>query len=120
MKSHEMQKVVEKYMDAFANVNLDLIREIYASDATLEDPVGTPPRHGIESIVEFYKAAMASGMKLTLNGQPRCAGNSVAFVFTGILPGMSISPIDVFEFNAEGKIQHMRAYWGRDNIETVK
>ena len=119
MNSREMYKIVEQYMEAFAKSDINLIRAIYADDAILEDPVGSPPRHGIEQILEFYKPALASGMKLELNGQPRCAGNSVAFTFTGTLPGMRISPIDVFEFNAAGKVQHMRAYWGRENVEKV-
>jgi hypothetical protein len=29
---------------------------------------------------------------------------------------MKISPIDVFELNAEGKVQSMKAYWSADNM----
>ena len=116
METALLQKTVQMYIEAFEKADLSIIRELYAEDATLEDPVGTQARQGIEEIIEFYKAGFGMGMKLRLNGKPRCAGNSVAFSLDAIMEGMTISPIDVFELNADGKIQHMRAYWGPDNI----
>ena len=116
METATLQRTVQMYIEAFEKADLGIIRELYAEDATLEDPVGTPARHGIEEIVEVYKAGFVMGMKLTLNGKPRCAGNSVAFSFDGVMTGMTISPIGVFELNADGKIQHMRAYWGPENV----
>ena len=79
-------------------------------------PGASPVRHGIEEIQELYKAGFAAGMKVTVTGKPRCAGNSVAFSFDAPMKGMTISPIDVFELNADGKVQHMRAYWGPGNV----
>ena len=116
METATLLKAVEMYVQAFDKADLNIIREIYAEDAILEDPVGSPARHGIEEILEFYKAGLAAGIKLRLNGKPRCAGNSVAFAFDGVMKNMTISPIDVFELNADGKIQHMRAYWGPENV----
>lgn len=117
MESATLVKAVHGYIEAFDKSDINLIRNLYAEDAILEDPVGSPPRKGIEQILEFYKPALKAGMKLKLVGKPRCAGNSVAFVFEGTMPGMVISPIDVFELNAAGKIVHMRAYWSMDNLE---
>ncbi len=111
-----LQKAVQMYVEAFEKADLSVIRKLYAVDATVEDPVGSPVRHGIEEIIEFYKAGFGMGMKLKLIGKPRCAGNSVAFSFDGVMKKMTISPIDVFELNADGKVQHMRAYWGPDNV----
>ena len=116
METAALHKAVEKYVEAFEKADLDIVRQLYAEDAMLEDPAGSPPRHGIEKILEFYKAGFAMGMKLKLDGKPRCAGNSVAFAFDAIMKNMTISPIDVFELNADGKIQHMRAYWGQENV----
>jgi steroid delta-isomerase len=111
-----LQKAVQMYVEAFEKADLNIIRQLYAEDATLEDPAGSQARHGIEEIIEFYKTAFKMGMKLKLTGKPRCAGNSVAFSFDAVLKNMTISPIDVFEFNADGKVQHMRAYWGPENV----
>ncbi len=116
MEASLLIKAVHGYIEAFEKGDINLIRNLYADNATLEDPVGSPPRVGIEKILEFYKPALKAGMKLKLLGKPRCAGNSVAFEFEGTMPGMVVSPIDVFELNAEGKIEKMRAYWSMDNL----
>ena len=116
METATLLNAVQMYIEAFEKADLNIIRELYAQDATVEDPVGSPVRHGIEEIIELYKPGFAMGMKLKLNGKPRCAGNSVAFSLDAPMKGMTISPIDVFELNADGKIQHMRAYWGPENV----
>jgi steroid delta-isomerase len=116
MEAATLQKAVQMYVEAFERADLNIIRELYAADATLEDPVGSPVRRGIEEIIEFYKAGFAMGMKLKLTGKPRCAGSSVAFSFDAVMKNMTISPIDMFELNADGKVQHMRAYWGPENV----
>jgi steroid delta-isomerase len=116
METATLQRAVQMYVEAFEKADLGMIRELFAVDATVEDPVGSPARHGLEQIMELYKAGFGMGMKLKLIGKPRCAGNSVAFCFDGVMKNMTISPIDVFELKADGKIQHMRAYWGPDNV----
>jgi len=116
METATLLKAVQMYVEAFEKADLDIIRQLYAEDATVEDPVGSPVRSGIGEIIEFYKAGFAMGMKVKLDGKPRCAGNSVAFAFDGVMKQMTISPIDVFELNADGKVQHMRAYWGPENV----
>jgi steroid delta-isomerase len=116
METAALQKAIQMYVEAFEKADLNIIRNLFAEDAIQEDPVGSPPRHGIEEILEFYKAGFAMGMRLKLTGKPRCAGNSVAFSFDGVMEKMIVSPIDVFEFNAHGKIQHMSAYWGPENV----
>lgn len=115
MESTDKIEVVNRYIAAFDTADIAIIREIYAQNATLEDPVGSPARVGIDAICEFYKDALEAGIKLTLTGDCRCAGNAVAFPFTVEMPGMTIEVIDVFEFNTDGKITSMKAYWGPEN-----
>lgn len=107
---------VKKYVQAFAEKNMDLIRELYADDAVVEDPVGTEPKRGIEAICAFYQTAFDSGVTLEVTEPERVAGNTIAFMFKVVMQGFSISPIDVFELNADGKIVSMKAYWGPENI----
>lgn len=108
--------VVEQYVAAFATADMDIIREIYADNARVEDPIGTPVHDGLEAVCAFYEGALKSGAKLALTGKPRCAGNAVAFPFQVNMPGMVIDIIDVFEFNEQGRISSMKAYWGPENI----
>jgi steroid delta-isomerase len=109
---------VQRYVEAFQQADLDIIRDIYANDAVVEDPVGSAPMKGIDAICEFYRAAFDGGVKIRLTGDVRSAGNSCAFSFeVDAGGGMVISPIDVFEFNKEGKVVLMKAYWGPENMK---
>jgi len=117
METATLVNAVQMYVEAFEKADLNIIRQLFAEDGTVEDPVGsTRVCHGMKEIIEFYKLGFSMGMKLKLNGKPRCAGNSVAFAFDGVMKGMTVSPIDVFELNAGGKVQHMRSYWGPENV----
>lgn len=116
MQPSSSADIVARYAEAFDKADIRIIEDMFAPDAIVEDPVGTAPKVGIEEIKAFYQGAFDMGVKLRIDGLPRCAGNSVAFSFTVVMTGMSISPIDVFDLNADGKVQHMRAYWGPENI----
>lgn len=118
MEASDKIAVVHKYVEAFDTQDMNIIREIYADDAIVEDPVGTDIHHGIEAICTFYEGALTSGAKLELTGEARCSGNAVAFPFQVQMPGMVIHIIDVFEFNDAGKINTMRAYWGPENMKS--
>ncbi|MEH6549234.1 MAG: nuclear transport factor 2 family protein [Pseudomonadales bacterium] len=117
MEASEKIAVVEKYVRSFDESSLELIKEIFADDAIVEDPVGTEQRNGIGAIAEFYKTGFEANAKLELTSKPRCAGNSVAFSFDVVMTGMKISVTDVFEFNDAGKVVLMKAYWGPENVE---
>jgi steroid Delta-isomerase len=111
--------MVHKYVEAFEKQDMDIIREIYSDDATVEDPVGTDLHEGIDAVCTFYEGALKSGAKLVLSGEPRCSGNAVAFPFQVLMPGAAIDIIDVFEFNDQGKVNSMKAYWSGDNMKSV-
>ena len=119
MQTADKIAVVEKYMQAFAENDLALIDDIYAADATLEDPVGSEARRGIAAIRDFHRQGMSVGARLELTGPPRCAGNAVAFPFCCTVGGMKIQVIDVFEFDRAGKVVAMKAYWGPENVATA-
>ena len=111
---------VEKYLSALTNQTRTAIPEIFAANATVEDPVGTPAHEGMDAIVAFYEGAFNAGLKCELTGQVRVAGKSAAFSFSITIPGaMQINAIDVFEFNDEGKVVSMKAYWGPENVQTL-
>ena len=116
MQAADKIAVVEKYVQVFARRDIDLLKDIYAEDATVEDPVGGEIRHGMAAIVEFYEQGFSAGAKLELTGPARCAGNAVAFPFYVRVGAMKIHVIDVFEFNGAGKVALMRAFWGPENV----
>ena len=112
MEANDKIAAVHKYVEAFAKADMDIIRDIYAVNARVEDPVGTDAHEGIDAICAFYEGALASGAKLALTGEPRCAGNAVAFPFQAQTADFTVDIIDVFEFDAQGKVNSMKAFWG--------
>ncbi len=112
---------VHGYVAAFEAGSADAVIALFDEDATVEDPLGTPIKRGHAEIREFYATSMATGAKLELQSEPRCAADYVAFAFAVILEwgGQKsvIDVIDTFKLNDEGKISEMRAYWGPENMK---
>ena len=112
---------VQAYADGFAQSHPAMLADLFAEDATVEDPVGTPIKRGKAEIQEFYTYATATGAKLELRGDPRCAGDSVAFAFAVKLEHEGqrsvIEVIDTFRFDDAGKVVEMRAFWGPGNVK---
>lgn len=117
-----MEAVVHRYIKALNESDLDGIVALYADDATVEDPVGTPPHRGREAIRAFYAGSLILKLDVALEGPVRATANEAAFAFrvSFVWNGQAttISPIDVFRFNEQGQITTMRAIFGPAN--TVK
>lgn len=121
MPSHdEMVRVVERYVAAFDNGDAAAVRDLFAENATVEDPVGTPPHVGHDAIHTFYARSMQTGARLKLDGPVRTVGNTAAFPFSVHLTldgsPARIDVIDLFSFDEDGKVASMRAYFGPANF----
>lgn len=121
--AEQMLALVHGYVDAFDKGDPDAVVALFAEDATVEDPVGTPCKRGHEEIRAFYAGSMATGAKLELLGDPRCAADYVAFPFAVKLEWQGrkqvIEVIDTFRVNDAGKITEMRAFFGPANMKSA-
>ncbi|MDT0575362.1 nuclear transport factor 2 family protein [Croceicoccus sp. F390] len=119
MTHDEKAAAVHAYIAAFAANDPEAVRQIFSAGARVEDPVGSPAHVGIEAIVEFYTRSMAMKPKLQLEGPIRTAANSAAFAFSVVFEGtdMAVEVIDIFEFDEEGKVSSMRAYFAPENMK---
>ncbi len=133
--SDKMKATVQAYLDNFNTQNAEEITALFADNATVEDPIGTPIKKGKEEILAFYKMAVKNGATLSQQGQTRIASNMAAFAFEVTVGGagmtdvdtdievelppgsMTIHVIDTFAFDDDGKISEMRAFWGPGNIK---
>lgn len=114
-----IRATVEEYVRAVAHGTVDEILALYAEGATVEDPVGTEVRTTRESLREFY--AVIESLKQTAELiTVRIASNTAAFHFRLITDfgenTFEVAPIDVMEFDDEGKITSMRAFWGQADM----
>jgi steroid delta-isomerase len=117
----QMKQGMQAYIDRYNQDDLEGVVGLYADDATVEDPVGTPVKSGKAAIREFYKFAMTTGARLKLAAPIRGShGNSAAMAFDVNLnyqgSQMVIRVIDVMTFDAAGKFTSMRAYWGPSDM----
>lgn len=119
MDAQEKINVVNRYIDGINSKDLDTIKELFDEQATVEDPIGTDPHVGMEAVCKFYEGAFSAELKLESTGPVRCGGNAAAFPFIVRTPKMEIEVIDIFEFNENGKITSMRAYWGPENCRQI-
>jgi steroid delta-isomerase len=77
----QMIAAVHGYVGAFDKADPELAVALFAADAAVEDPVGTPPKVGTDAIREFYTMSMQTGAKLHLDGPIRVGADYAAFAF---------------------------------------
>jgi len=115
-----MEAAVNEYVAAFEAGSADRVAALYAADATVEDPIGSPIHHGREAIRAFYAESMKTGATLKLEGPVRVAGDYAVFPFSVNLhwegSDKRIDVIDTFRFNENTEVVEMRAFWGPANM----
>jgi steroid delta-isomerase len=121
MSSAELNtQTVHRYLEALEKGVTDDIANLYASDATVEDPVGGEVHIGRQAIHGFYAniaGAQCESELMTL----RALGHEAAFFWRltvkfGESGGMRIEIISVMTFDDEAKITSMKAYWSQDDV----
>jgi steroid delta-isomerase len=109
----DMKAALQAYLDYFNAGALDQLAALFADDASVEDPVGAPPKVGKDEIRAFYADAMKNGAKLSLSAPIRGShGNAAAMAFDVKVGALTIRVIDVMTFDEAGKITSMKAHFG--------
>ena len=122
VSAQQIQATMARYVELVDAGDIDGIIALYSEDAVVEDPVGHPPLQGIVDIERFYREGLgASKVSATLTGPVRATLNGC-----GAMPfrvdmewagqPCSLHVIDVMEFDADGKIRSMKAYWSEVNL----
>lgn len=119
--SENMKARLVDYIEAFNAADAARVVALFADNATVEDPVGTPVKEGRSEIEAFYRYATSVGARLELAAPPRGSqGNSASITFRVHIASEDGRPAhidvtDVMDFDPTGKIVRMRAYWGPDD-----
>jgi steroid delta-isomerase len=117
--AEHIAETVNRYISLIAKGTADDLVELYADDATVEDPVGGEVHIGRQAIRGFYSATDGLERECELVTL-RVAGNEAAFQFRLTIKagngGMLIEPIDVMVFGDDGKVTAMKAYWSADHV----
>jgi steroid Delta-isomerase len=116
--AEHVRHVFQRYCELVTAGDFDAIANLYAEDATVEDPVGSTPHRGRDAIRAFYRAS-AGAVRLELEGRVRSAGNEAAAAMVArpaADPSVRVETLDVMVFRDDGLIASMRAYWSADTI----
>jgi steroid delta-isomerase len=118
MPSQEaMKRAMQAYIDAFNSGSPEAVTALYTEEATLEDPVGSPPKRGKREIHAFYTHSIATGAKLSLDAPIRGShGDSAAMAFSARIGPITVRVIDIMTFDEAGKFTSMKAYFGPEDI----
>ena len=118
-KTQAIRETVNRYIELVAKGSADDLVELYAEDATVEDPVGGEVHIGRRAIHGFYSAISGVQRECELVSL-RVAGNEAAFQFRLTVTAgenrMVIEPIDVMVFDDQGKVSAMKAYWSAADV----
>ena len=118
-RTRAITDTVNRYIALVATGSADDLVELYADDATVEDPVGGEVHIGRQAIHGFYSALDATQRDCELVAL-RVAGNEAAFQFRLTVNAgghrMLIEPIDVMAFDDRGKVTAMKAYWSAADV----
>ncbi|MCB2065623.1 MAG: nuclear transport factor 2 family protein [Erythrobacter sp.] len=116
-----MKAALQAYVDRTNAGDAAGIVALFAPDAVIEDPVGTPAKRGGE-IVEWFANSVAFAAHIAPLGEFRGShANEAAFAFDVEFtppdsPRLKIRSIDVCRFDNQGRITSLRAFWGPDDV----
>ncbi|SCX07315.1 nuclear transport factor 2 family protein [Mycolicibacterium fluoranthenivorans] len=111
----DIQQIVQKYVELVAAHQPEAVADLFAADATIEDPVGSELKTDRAAFVEFY--SVIAGMEETTSELlwSRVAGDTAVFEFRLRVAtaghGYEVQPVDIMTFGEDGKIATMRAVW---------
>ena len=116
---------LEDYIRAWTTGDKELLLATFAEDGVLEDPVGTPPFSGHANIARFWDFARSDpNRQITpVLEEIRACGDQGILRFTMQVrvpsqnAGLDLSIIEHAQFNSEGKLCHLRAFWDESSVK---
>jgi steroid delta-isomerase len=107
---------INAYVTTFSAGDRDGWLNCFQPDATMEDPVGTPVKHGRGEIGAFYDQSKGSAddVELRVGGDPVVCGHQAAFLLDIVVTvgdaKLGLHAIDVMTFDDDGLIASQRAF----------
>jgi steroid delta-isomerase len=110
------RQTIDRYLARYNRGDREAWLDLFAPDAWIEDPVGSPRRCGRLAIAAFYDLTHSAAERIEMVPLfVSVCGSQAAFHMQVrvLLQGrwVEFDAIDVMEFDAAGKITAMRAFW---------
>ena len=115
----QRRELVEEYLQRVATGTAAEVMKLYGDAPRVEDPVGTEPRVGRAAVEDFYRGIEGLEQRTELREFRAAGDHAAAFAFDIVTQtgdsSMTVSVIEVMEFDDDGRIATMRAYWHPDS-----
>ena len=112
----QMRAALQAFVDATAKMDADKIAVLWAPDAIVEDPIGSPLKKGPDAVA-WARSVATRKIVYELDSPIRVsATNEAAMAITAHVGQRTLKVIETFTFNKDGKIATMRAIWGSDDF----
>ncbi|WP_235829396.1 nuclear transport factor 2 family protein [Croceicoccus estronivorus] len=117
-----MKAALQAYVDRTNAGDAEGLVALFAPDAVIEDPIGTPAKTGKEIPVWFADSVAFDTWITPVVPARGSHAHEAALVFDVEFtppegPRLRIRSLDVCTFDDAGLITHLKAYWGPDDIE---
>lgn len=109
----QIQNVVARYVELLSARQPETIVDLFADNATIEDPVGTEPKTGRQTLIDFY-TVLASMDEIDVELLwSKVAADTAVFSFE-LRSGagghrFELRPVDIMIFDDNAKIVSLRA-----------
>ena len=121
--AEKIDAAVDSYIELLNSGTAEQIADLYAADATVEDPIGADIRDTREQLVEFYSVITGMDERTATLKWKKIAGDTAVFEFTLVTKtaglDFEITPVDIMVFDAEGKVSTMRAVWQQSDLKQL-
>jgi steroid delta-isomerase len=120
--TEDIQRVYEQYAAAWSRLDMDAVIGLFAPDAVVHDPVDGPALEGVEAIRGYFSQGLGFVRAVRLSGPVRVSRDcrhAAACIEVEEQLGDEIKvleAIDVWSFDADGRIATMNAYFGPTNF----
>ncbi|WP_168697915.1 nuclear transport factor 2 family protein [Gordonia paraffinivorans] len=119
----KIDAAVASYIELLNSGTAEQIADLYAPDATVEDPIGADIRDTREQLVEFYSVITGMEDRTATLKWKKVAGDTAVFEFTLVTKtsglAFEITPVDIMVFDENGKVKSMRAVWRQEDLKQL-
>jgi len=120
----QIRSVLDAYVDGYNRNDREAVVGLFATEGELIDPVGTPGHVGANAIRTFWDSVRSITEDIKLIPQETVVGGDEAVLVFAMEArsgggGMRMTVIDVFEFDDDGKIARLKAYWDMEQGQPI-
>jgi steroid Delta-isomerase len=114
--SEQVRAAVEGYVQSFVSADRDRFLSALAPDVVQEEPAGSAPNHGVDSLARFWDALWSSLDSIDFESREMYVVNAeAALVFTIVQHPkaggeVTIDGVDTFHVDEQGRIAHIRGF----------